>query len=50
VFDDGATGELTGAAGQDWFFANVDGIGAHDLITDLGDNETATDVNPTGGP
>ena len=34
VFDDGAVDKLTGDAGTDWFFANVDGV-AKDKITDL---------------
>ena len=46
VFDDNAVDQLTGSSGQDWFFANVDGAGAHDSITDLGGNETVTDTDP----
>jgi hypothetical protein len=46
VLDDGAVDQLTGSAGQDWFFANVDGAGTHDQITDPGGNETATDTDP----
>ena len=38
VFDDFAVDKLTGDAGRDWFFANVDGT-AIDKITDLTSNE-----------
>ncbi len=44
VHDDGAVDRLTGSAGSDWFFANVDGGGVRDVITDLANRETATDV------
>jgi uncharacterized delta-60 repeat protein len=38
VFDDGAADKLTGNAGSDWFFANVDGA-VKDKITDLTSSE-----------
>jgi Ca2+-binding RTX toxin-like protein len=44
VHDDDAVDSLTGAAGSDWFFANVD-TGAPDNVTDLDDDELATEVN-----
>jgi Ca2+-binding RTX toxin-like protein len=43
VLDDGAADSLTGSSGADWFFANVDGEGARDVITDLGGQEVTTD-------
>ena len=46
VHDDGAVDQLTGSAGSDWFFANADGPGVHDVITDLGNSETLSDVDP----
>jgi probable HAF family extracellular repeat protein len=44
VFDDGAQDQLTGSAGQDWFFANLTGAGVLDKITDVGKDEIATDI------
>ena len=43
AFDDGAADVLTGGAGLDWFFANLD-TGVKDKITDLGAAEFAQDV------
>lgn len=48
VFDDQAADRLTGSAGRDWFFANVDGDGipgAKDKITDLQAGELADDLD-----
>jgi VCBS repeat-containing protein len=39
VHDDGAVDYLTGSAGTDWFFANIDSTVAKDIITDLGNDE-----------
>jgi hypothetical protein len=39
VHDDGAVNYLTGSAGTDWFFANIDSSVAKDIITDLGNDE-----------
>ena len=36
--------QLSGSAGQDWFFANLMGAGVLDKITDLGKDEIATDI------
>ncbi len=44
VFDDGAADKLTGSAGTDWFFANLD-LGVLDTITDKKNDEFAIDVN-----
>lgn len=44
VFDDGAVDTLTGAGGQDWFFANTD-LGVLDIITGLGGSEVVDDVD-----
>ena len=49
VFDDGAADVLTGSAGQDWFFANLD-TGVRDRITDLGAREFANDIDFIVGP
>jgi hypothetical protein len=38
VFDDAEADELTGSAGRDWFFANLDG-GVLDRITDWHNDE-----------
>ena len=43
VFDDAAD-KLTGSAGRDWFFANLD-LGVLDSITDKKNDEFASDVN-----
>jgi Ca2+-binding RTX toxin-like protein len=43
VVDDDARDILTGSAGEDWFFANLEG-GVLDKITDLNDEELATDL------
>ena len=47
VDDDDAADKLTGSAGTDWFFANINlGLGGVlDSITDKKNNEFATDVN-----
>ena len=44
VLGDGDEDRLTGAAARDWFFANLDGAGAHDIITDLKSNEVADEL------
>lgn len=44
VFDDGVKDVLTGSAGKDWFWANLD-TGVKDKITDLSANEFATDID-----
>ncbi|HYH64861.1 MAG TPA: hypothetical protein VD866_09230, partial [Urbifossiella sp.] len=44
VHDDAAEDRLTGSAGTDWFFVNVDAR-VRDQVTDLGGIETATDVD-----
>jgi Ca2+-binding RTX toxin-like protein len=44
VFDDNCVDTLTGSAGQDWFWANLQGDGVHDKITDLGAHESADDL------
>jgi Ca2+-binding RTX toxin-like protein len=44
VFDDQDEDRLTGAAARDWFFANLDGPGAHDIITDLKSDEVAEEL------
>jgi hypothetical protein len=47
VFDDGSYDVLTGSAGQDWFFAQLDGGNGRvkDKITDLGAAEFAADLD-----
>lgn len=47
VFDDNAHDVLTGSAGQDWFFAQLDGDDStvKDKITDLGASEFASDID-----
>jgi hypothetical protein len=40
---------LTGDAGRDWFFANLD-AGVRDRITDLQSNEFADDLDFINGP
>ena len=47
VFNDGASDVLTGSAGQDWFFAQLDGDGGSvkDKITDLSAAEFAADLD-----
>jgi hypothetical protein len=44
VFDDGAADTLTGAGGQDWFFANTDS-GVVDILTGLGGTERVEDLD-----
>lgn len=44
VFDDGFADKLTGSAGRDWFFANLD-FGVLDSITDKKSDEFAIDVD-----
>src|SRR6266849_5500968 len=44
VFDDGAQDQLTGSAGQDWFFANLFGSGVLDKIISLGKDEIVTEI------
>jgi hypothetical protein len=44
VFDDGAQDQLTGSAGQDWFFANIFGPGVLDKITGVSKDEIVTDI------
>jgi titin len=54
VFDDDYADVLTGSAGIDWFFANLDGDGdpnmAKDRITDLHASEFADDLEFIQGP
>lgn len=45
VFDDNAHDVLCGGAGIDWFFANVNGSGVLDTISDLRANELWTDTD-----
>ena len=51
VFDDGAADVLTGSAGQDWFFAQLDGENGltRDKITDLTAAEFAADLDFING-
>jgi len=49
VFNDVAADVLTGSAGQDWFFANLDS-GVKDKITDLSASEFAVDLDFILGP
>ena len=44
VWDDSGRDVLTGSSGQDWFFANLDGTGVLDKVTDLHDDEFADDL------
>ncbi len=44
VFDDGDKDTLTGSAGKDWFFANYQGGGVLDKITDFVTGETKNDL------
>jgi Ca2+-binding RTX toxin-like protein len=46
----GVQNVLTGAAGQDWFFAHLFGGGVLDKITDLSAAEFATDIDFINGP
>ncbi len=48
VFDDGATDLLTGDEGKDWFLFNAD-AGGRDIITDLANNEFASDLDFING-
>jgi len=50
VFDDNSADLLTGASGQDWYFANLWGTGVHDKITDLSASEFANDLTFIQGP
>lgn len=45
VRDEYTPDSLTDSAGSDWIFANTDWNTGHDVITDLGNNETATDTD-----
>lgn len=45
VFDDDSADVLTGNQGIDWFFANLNGSGVLDTITDLRANELWADTN-----
>ena len=45
VTDDGSKDVLTGSAGIDWFFANLEGDGVLDKITDLSADEFAQDLD-----
>jgi autotransporter-associated beta strand protein/parallel beta-helix repeat protein len=47
VRDDGAADVLTGSAGRDWFFANLD-AGTRDKLTDLAAAEFASDLDFIG--
>ena len=44
VHDDAAVDQLTGSAGTDWFFANID-VGVLDHVTDQTGKEVTLDVN-----
>jgi Ca2+-binding RTX toxin-like protein len=44
VIDDAASDIVTGSAGQDWFFANLDAV-SQDKITDLSASEFAADLD-----
>jgi hypothetical protein len=44
VHDDGACDRLTGSAGRDWFFANLD-CGVRDVVTDDHNNEYTNDID-----
>jgi Ca2+-binding RTX toxin-like protein len=44
VHDDGSVDRLTGSAGRDWFFANVD-AGVRDLVTGAQRNELVEDID-----
>jgi uncharacterized delta-60 repeat protein len=44
VSDDGASDQLAGQAGTDWFFANLQGTGGLDVISDLGREELVTEL------
>jgi len=52
VFDDNAYDMLTGSAGQDWFFANLDGESGtvRDKVTDVHASEFANDIDFNTGP
>ena len=45
VADDDERDILTGSAGTDWFFANLEGDGTHDNVTDLDDELLASDLD-----
>ena len=45
VEDDHHRDMLTGSAGTDWFFANFDGDGVLDKVTDLDDELLASDLD-----
>ena len=51
VFDDGAADVMTGSAGQDWFFGQLDGGDGRvkDKITDLSSSEFAADLDYING-
>ena len=44
VADDGERDVLTGSSGIDWFFANLEGDGVLDKVTDLDDELLANDL------
>lgn len=50
VRDDDAADTLTDSSGRDWFFANTDGPGARDRVTDLAGGEYALDTDPPPPP
>lgn len=51
LLNDGCADVLTGSAGQDWFYANLDGDGAaKDKATDLSASEFAQDLDFIEGP
>jgi Ca2+-binding RTX toxin-like protein len=50
VFDDDRADVLTGSSGQDWFFANLQGSGVRDRVTDLSAAEFALDLAFIQGP
>jgi PKD repeat protein len=49
VLNDTSVDVLTGSSGQDWFFANVDGDGVRDKVTDLNAVEFQPDLDFING-
>ena len=45
IVHDGSGDVLTGSLGQDWFWANTDGSGVRDKVTDLSASEFASDLD-----
>jgi hypothetical protein len=44
VFGDGAVDQLQGASGTDWFFANLSGGLAQDMLSGLGGSEIVEEL------